>query len=426
MASSKERLAFRRAVQQLEFAILHDEQPTAASEVHAALLPLAEPLGDGKKDQVAALAKVASTTDAETRRAYLAQFGCAGVQRFRSRAGVAVYAFQAETFPGHINNLYLVDARPQGGGGSPQDLLLLDAGSQLEQSLRDVDRARAVLARVFDRPGALDAVRHVVISHGHIDHFGGVADWHRRGATIYVHPFDSRVLTRFDERLIESSVFMRDFLLHAGCGEEATAQLVQMYVGGKKDFQSVPIGGQLCDGQTFHGLRVYHVPGHCPGQVMLQVDNILLTADHLLSRITPNQSPEQITPWTGLDHYLLSMQRTATLIESQKIDLALGGHEDPMWNPAERVAQTMAFHQARLQRVRELCQNDLTMSEVCQRLFGPIAGYGQLLALGETAAHVEYLARRGELELANVEDLLRTRNPAMRYRTAAAAAVPMV
>jgi glyoxylase-like metal-dependent hydrolase (beta-lactamase superfamily II) len=159
---------------------------------------------------------------------------------------------------------------------------------------------------------------------------------------------------------------------------------------------------------------------------MLQVDNILLTADHLLSRITPNQSPEQITPWTGLDHYLLSMQRTATLIESQKIDLALGGHEDPMWNPAERVAQTMAFHQARLQRVRELCQNDLTMSEVCQRLFGPISGYGQLMALGETAAHVEYLARRGELELANVEDLLRTRNPAMRYRTAAAAAVPVV
>ena len=36
------------------------------------------------------------------------------------------------------------------------------------------------------------------------------------------------------------------------------------------------------------------------------------------------------------------------------------------------------------------------------------------------------LARRGELELANVEDLLRTRNPAMRYRTAAAAAVPVV
>ena len=38
------------------------------------------------------------------------------------------------------------------------------------------------------------------------------------------------------------------------------------------------------------------------------------------------------------------------------------------------------------------------------------------MALGEAAAHVEYLARRGELQLANVEDLLRARNPAMRYR----------
>jgi glyoxylase-like metal-dependent hydrolase (beta-lactamase superfamily II) len=300
-----------------------------------------------------------------------------------------------------------------------EDLVLLDAGSQLEQSAKDLDRARAVLAGVFQQPDLLDQVRHVLISHGHIDHFGGVGDWGRRGAKIYAHPFDSRVITRFDERLIESSVYMRDFLLHSGCGEELTSQLITMYTEGKRSFQSLPIDGLLSDGQTFHGLRIYHVPGHCPGQVMVQVDNILLTADHLLDRITPNQSPEQITPWTGLDHYLQSMQRTAVLIESQKIDLALGGHEAPMWNPALRVEQTVEFHRQRLQRVLGLCKDDLTIAELSQRLFGEVGGYGRLLALGETAAHVEYLARRGELQLANVEDLLRSRNPAMRYRAAA-------
>ena len=423
MASSKERLALRRALHQIEFDLLHDHKPTSAAEVHAALTPLATPLGPAKLDQVAALARLAAGPQAEAaaaRRVYVEQFGCAGVQKFRSRAGVVIYLLQAETFPGHINNLYLIDGRSE-GAGSMQDLVLLDAGSQLEQSARDLERARAVLAVVFDQPGLLDEVRHVIVSHGHIDHFGGVGDWRRRGAKIYAHPFDSRVITRFDERLIESSVYLRDFLLHAGCGEELTSQLITMNTEGKRSFQSLPIDGLLSDGQTFHGLRIYHVPGHCPGQVMVQVDNILLTADHLLDRITPNQSPEQITPWTGLDHYLLSLQRTAVLIESQKIDLALGGHEAPMWNPGQRVEQTVAFHHKRLQRVLELCQDDLTIAEVSQRLFGELGGYGRLMALGEAAAHVEYLARRGELQLANVEDLLRSRNPAMRYRAGTAA-----
>ena len=416
MASSKERLALRRALHEIEFDLLHDHKPATAAEILGALTPLATPLGPAKLDQVEALARLAAgPKDGPLRRAYIDQFGCAGVQRFRSRAGVVIYSFQAETFPGHINNLYLIDGRVP-GAGTAQDLVLLDAGSQLEQSARDLARARAVLAGVFHQPGLLDEVRYLIVSHGHIDHFGGVGDWARRGAKIYAHPFDSRVITRFDERLIESSVFLRDFLLHAGCGEEQTAQLIAMNTDGKRSFQSLPLDGLLSDGQTFHGLRIYHVPGHCPGQVMVRVDNILLTADHLLDRITPNQSPEHITPWTGLDHYLLSLQRTAVLIDSQKIDVALGGHEAPMWNPAQRVEQTVAFHHKRLQRVLELCKDDLTIAELTGRLFGEVSGYGRLMALGEAAAHVEYLARRGELQLANVEDLLRARNPAMRYR----------
>jgi glyoxylase-like metal-dependent hydrolase (beta-lactamase superfamily II) len=418
MASSKERLAFRRVLHQIEFDLLHDHKPATRDEVLAALTPLATPLGPARLDQVAALSRLAAGgRDGGDRHAYVEQFGCAGVQSFRSRAGAVIYSLQAETFPNHINNLYLIDGAAS-GSGSPEDLVLLDAGSQMEQSVHDLQRARAVLATVFDKADALDKVRHLVISHGHIDHFGGVGEWRKRGARVYAHPFDSRVITRFDERLIESSVYFRDFLLHAGCGEEQTAELIAMYTEGKRSFQSVPIDGLLSDGQTFHGLRIYHVPGHCPGQVMVQVDNILLTADHLLDRITPNQSPEQITPWTGLDHYLQSLHRTSVLIDSQKIDLALGGHEAPMWNPGVRVEQTIQFHRQRLERVLALCKDDLTIAELSQRLFGEIGGYGRLLALGETAAHVEYLVRRSQLQLANVEDLLRARNPAMRYRTA--------
>ena len=50
-----------------------------------------------------------------------------------------------------------------------------------------------------------------------------------------------------------------------------------------------------------------------------------------------------------------------------------------------------------------------------KRLFGPRAGYTRLLALEEAGAHVEYLFQRGELRIANLEDVTRENNPVIRY-----------
>ena len=64
----------------------------------------------------------------------------------------------------------------------------------------------------------------------------------------------------------------------------------------------------------------------------LDVPPVLLSGDHA-----------KVAAWRREQ----SLQRTAVLIESQKIDLALGGHEAPMWNPAQRVEQTVDFHRQR-------------------------------------------------------------------------------
>lgn len=419
MPSNRERLAFRRSLHQVEFDLLHQNHSSSLSEIESVLGPLAAPVGPECVEQVRALGHLAaagnSPGDRLARQTYVEQYGCAGVQRFRTRAGISIYLIEAETFPGHVNNLYLIDARVRLGGGM-HDITLLDAGSQMDSTRRDLDRARAVLGHLFGQPGLLDQARHVVISHGHIDHFGGVGEWKQRGVHVYAHPFDARVLTRFGERLIETSVYMRTFMREAGCSPEVTAELFTMHTAEKRMFQPVPVDDELYDGQDFHGMRVHHVPGHCPGQVMLQVDNVLLTADHLLARITPNQSPERITPWTGLDHYLTSLARTRALVETAGIDLALGGHEDPIRRPAERVRETMEFHHQRLRRILELCEADHTIVEICAALFGQQTGYGRLLGLSEAAAHVEYLSRRGYLQIANIEDLLKPEPPAIRYR----------
>jgi glyoxylase-like metal-dependent hydrolase (beta-lactamase superfamily II) len=147
------------------------------------------------------------------------------------------------------------------------------------------------------------------------------------------------------------------------------------------------------------------------------VHNILLTADHILPRITPHQSPESITPWTGLDHYLISLEKFRHI---GGVDLALPGHEEPIARLSQRIVEIEQFHHARLERVKALCAAEpRTTAEIAESLFGPQSAYNRLLALEETAAHVEYLARRGLLEIANLDELTRAANPPLRYRAAA-------
>ena len=94
------------------------------------------------------------------------------------------------------------------------------------------------------------------------------------------------------------------------------------------------------------------MPGHCPGQVCLRLGDVLLAADHVLSRITPHQAPESITLNMGLGHYFTSLDKVAKL---DGMRLALGGHENPIEDLPKRVGQIRAAHERRLERVLELC-----------------------------------------------------------------------
>jgi hypothetical protein len=53
--------------------------------------------------------------------------------------------------------------------------------------------------------------------------------------------------------------------------------------------------------------------------------------------------------------------------------------------------------------------------EISKRLFGPKSGYTRILALEEAGAHVEYLFQRGQLRIANLEELSRESNPVIFY-----------
>ncbi|MBI3457196.1 MAG: MBL fold metallo-hydrolase [Candidatus Rokubacteria bacterium] len=331
----------------------------------------------------------------------------APLARFETAGGARIYRIPVETFPGHINNVYLILDR----GTST----LVDVGSGLPQSVGDLHGGFEAVGAHFGERVRLDAVQHVVITHSHIDHFGYVG-WFQAhtGAAIYIHELDARVLQNFEERIVLASRDLRIFLERSGLEPSAVEELTEMYRAGKSFFKSVRLDRKLRDGEAIvNGYVVHHVPGHCPGQICLQVDDVLFTADHVLPRITPHQSPAAITSFCGLELYLQSLEKVRRL---GGIRVALPGHEEEIRDLRARIDAIAAHHRERLGRVLEICAVPRSLVEISRALFGERGGYTRLLALEEAGAHMEYLFQRGELGIANLDEVAAEPNPVVRYQ----------
>ncbi|RMH15628.1 MAG: MBL fold metallo-hydrolase [Acidobacteria bacterium] len=329
------------------------------------------------------------------------------VARHRTAGGRTIYRLPLEVFPGLYGNAYLID-----GGERP---ILVDCGSGQASSNRDLERGRELVAERFGRRIAWRDLGAIVITHGHIDHFGGLHHLRREStAPIAVHVLDRRVLSCWEERLVVASKQVEIFLAGSGLSDERRAQYMAMYLSMKGLFRSLPAEVGFEEGPISDGdLEAIHVPGHCPGQVCLRLDDVLFTADHVLPKISPNVAPESITPWTGLGHYLLSLKQVAEL---PGIALGLGGHGGPIADVAGRAGEIRRHHDKRLAQIHQFCAEPRTIVELSRAVYGRVKSYHVLLALLETGAHVEHLYQRGGLCVVNLDEVESERDPVMRYQ----------
>lgn len=329
------------------------------------------------------------------------------VTRFDSSSNVRIYRVSVLAFPGLVTHVYLLI------GAGP--VTLVDTGSGYGDSTAHLFAGLESVRRDFGESIGPGEIERILITHGHHDHFGGLVQFTGKlTARVGIHPLDRWVLSAYEERLVVATQGIRAFLQRAGCPAEKEDALVGRYLSTKKDVRSQQVDFLLEDGASLDGLEFIHVPGHCPGQVCIRVGDILLTADHVLPRTTPHQSPESITASTGLRHYLESLEKIGRV---QGIRLCLGGHEQPFGDLAERTRAIRRDHENKLDRIRDIIRTAgaLTMDEVSGRMYPKVEGWHELLAIEEVGAHVEYLYERGELRVVNVGELEGGGNPALRF-----------
>ncbi len=324
----------------------------------------------------------------------------------KTASGIVIYRLAIETFTNHVNNLYLIL-----DGAS---MTLVDVGSPLPQTTEGFLEALDILRKEFGRTIAPQDIESVVITHGHIDHYGNIAYFKENTqAKIYVHEYDTKVLNAFEERLLLTSKDLRIFLERSGASAETIEDLMTMYSHYKALYSSNPIDCIMKDhDKIINGYEVIHTPGHCPGEICLRVDNFLITGDHVLPGITPHQSPASIVLFCGLDNYLNSLMRVR---KEKGIDRVLPGHGKDFEGLQKRIDEIVDFHFCRLLKVLEICREPKTMTEISKALFGTLQGYSRLLGLQEAGAHVEYLWERGGLRVKNIEEIADQSNPVYRY-----------
>jgi glyoxylase-like metal-dependent hydrolase (beta-lactamase superfamily II) len=324
------------------------------------------------------------------------------VRSFLTSGNAQIFQIPLQVFPGFWGYAYLVlYDDPQHGPYR----VLIDTGSGMDHSNEDLEAGLQKVGELLGSPLGLQDLTHIFITHGHIDHFGGLSYVRpRTKALVGVHELDQRNLTNYEERLAVVARRLDEFLMEAGVSPDRRRSLIDMYLLTKSLYHSVRVDFTYeAAGMRVGPFEMLHVPGHCAGQVVIRLHDVLFSGDHVLMDTSPHQSPEQLTLSTGLEHYLQSLEKLR--VWAPDVRLTLGGHKDPILDLTARLDEIILLHASRLQQVLDLLTEPHTIKEVSEALFGEVHGYNVLLALEEAGAHVEYLYNRSQLGIHNLSQL---------------------
>ncbi len=318
-----------------------------------------------------------------------------GVVEYRWN-GTRIYRLTAEGFPGHITNTYLI---------LDNQATLVDVAFDRKKSRADLEHGMEIIRRDFGQDIGLSDVSSIIVTHGHCDHFGMLANPALRHKKVYVHEADSAMLKDFKAQGVWVRERLGKFLQRAG-REFNTDDLFYF------DKLVIPIDEydvvKIRSEQTIiNSYEVVHVPGHSPGHICLGVGPILLLGDHILSYTTPHQFPKSLRPGCGVRLYLSSLEKVAGMGEYY----GLPGHEEDIPSIHGRVEALEEFHYHRLLDILELSGKPKNLYQITDEYYrlrpetikgktvGQLDREDQILALEEIMSHIEYLIEDGRMKM---------------------------
>lgn len=288
-----------------------------------------------------------------------------------------------------IVNVYLV----RGG----DEWALIDTGMHSDESITTFKDALAEVGC------PLAAVRKIVCTHHHPDHFGTSRTYKElTGAEVYLNPLEVPRIERMQSSA-PSPEAMAFFRAHGvPMPESPDGQPTPGRYFGTL-YAPVPPDHPLNDGDSVYvgprELQVVWTPGHTPGHCCFYfpADKVLIVGDHLLPKITPHVGVYFTGPDNPLRDFLNSQEKVQTL----DVELVLPAHGAVFKDHRHRAKQIIQHHKFRLQEMHDTIKGHArTAYEIAMEVFDfgsdrPI--FHILAATFETLAHLHFLLYDGKV-----------------------------
>ncbi|HLO13829.1 MAG TPA: MBL fold metallo-hydrolase, partial [Anaerolineales bacterium] len=219
-----------------------------------------------------------------------------------------------------------------------------------------------------------------------------------------VHELDLQTVVHHAASSVLIGRRLASFLADAGLPEETRDQILNIHRFTEAIYQSVQVDFtyETVD-MSLGPFAFIHLPGHCPGHVAIRLDDVVFCGDMVVEGVTPHLSPESITPYSGLDHYLESLARLQQW--SKEARLILNGHDDAITDLPAQIEATRQNIIRRMSKAIQALDEPRTMEEVCKAVYGETGGYNQLLVIEKTGTYIEYLYEHGLIEITNRDEL---------------------
>jgi glyoxylase-like metal-dependent hydrolase (beta-lactamase superfamily II) len=284
-------------------------------------------------------------------------------------------------------------------------LCLVDAGWALDDAFTALEQGLAVIGRDFD------AVDRVLVTHMHRDHYTMAVRLRQR--------FGTRIEIGLGERASLEAVVAggKEGQLPYLCGWGATAlrdELAKLYAAvPTPELYELPDGwieGPCDIALKTRSLRALPTPGHTTGHlVFADVEaGLLFSGDHVLPHITPSIGLETVRTELPLQDFLESLELVRRLPDL----VLLPAHGAPGMRLHARVDELLRHHEQRLAASQAAVVSGADTAYQAAKVlpwtrrgrrFSELDVFNQLLAVGETAAHLDVLVRQGVLASLQIE-----------------------
>jgi glyoxylase-like metal-dependent hydrolase (beta-lactamase superfamily II) len=334
--------------------------------------------------------------------------------RFRLPSGLEIFGLPTKNFyGGHWDlgptwNYAVLSDRP----------FLVDAG-RFGQGKKLV----AMLEKIGITAADLDFV---LISHGHEDHDGGLAELvDATCLNVKAHAIYGRLIKTYPAK--SPSASKKDFpakCWHCFMPETFYTQNCLEYHNVLQGLKIDPIGNGA--NEIGPDIRTAHLPGHSPDCLAVRLgDEAIIVGDIILPDISPWPTRKSLfnevaavidPPYTdaaaifGLRCYIRSLKKLIKIASDAPGLLVLPAHRfyyHGRWNPVDlenRANELLAHHIARCAAIIDILKNGpKTAEEIAAAHFEKdlLEGYGSIMAANEIVSHCELLIESGDVVAVN-------------------------